>query len=325
MFDFRDWRLRRISRRLTWLELQAPDPEDDGDTAGDVLEELLRKSPSRTLLGYYTRTGLEEALRQYGAWDRLEALGLRPHLALHHPDPQRHLIRVTDGPHGPTCVELVCRFAALRARAEADPLPPGPVLDLIAIEWLMLQNPRRTFTRDRPPLPGQRFPGLGMGREVMTLLHIMCERLQREGLLGFPEHYHNAILYSPHYRYIAPACEGRLRALRRDLAALTLAEASWAVELGLVTDLGTGVPLRWSGEEMVRPACDRLATFLTSPAYVQAAERACAERRFTVDREAARAAAADAMNRARSEPSFGSGAAGGGIAAAEEPSGPTPG
>ena len=35
----------------------------------------------------------------------------------------------------------------------------GDLLNLVAIEWLMMQNPRAKFSTSRPPLPGQDYPG----------------------------------------------------------------------------------------------------------------------------------------------------------------------
>ncbi len=111
----------------------------------------------------------------------------------------------------------------------------------------------------------------------------MGERQRREGLIGFPEHYHNAVMYSEKYRFFAPEREGILGALRRDLAGLSLAGASWAVERGLVTDARTGAQFPWAGEEMVRPLVPRVATWLAGAEYCEAAARTEEKARFAVD------------------------------------------
>ncbi len=283
MFDWQEWRLRRIARRLTHFELKAAEPDDADFTSADVYEELLRKKPNPLFLGFYTRAGLEQALRTYGTLDRMSALGLQPTLTTHHPDERRNLLRISDGPGGPAILELQVRFAAVRALQSIPPVETGDILDLLAVEWLLLQNPRKRFSPDRLPLPGQEHPGLGLGREILTLLDVMCERLGREGLIGFPEHQHNALLYSRKYRFFDPRREGELAALLRDLEGLDFASTAWAVEDGLVLDGRTGLPYRWTGEEMVRPLAPRLQAYFAGRAYVEEAERVRRECRFTYD------------------------------------------
>jgi len=45
-----------------------------------------------------------------------------------------------------------------------------PEMKITEIEWVCLQNPRGTFTTKRPQCPGQRFPGLKMGRKINNLM-----------------------------------------------------------------------------------------------------------------------------------------------------------
>src|SRR5205814_9382773 len=137
----------------------------------------------------------------------------------------------------------------------------GETLELIAIEWLLMQNPSAHFGEKRPRLPEQNYPGLGIGREVMALLKIMTERLEREGMLAFPEHYHNGVIYNHDFRFFSPEREGELIALKRDLHNLSLSEASWAVEEGLVIDERTQKPYKWRGEEMIWPLSKRLRNY----------------------------------------------------------------
>src|SRR5262249_34611670 len=154
-------------------------------------------------------------------------------------DQSRHLLKVTDGEDGPLLVELICRYAGLKVRRSRNGLSAGSIMELIAVEWLLLQNPRADFSRGKARLPGQEHPGLGIGREIMILLEIMNERLDREGLLVFPEYYHNGVLYNHGLKFFSPQMEGEMAALNRDLSPLNLSEASWAVEQGMVYDADT--------------------------------------------------------------------------------------
>lgn len=286
MADVDETRLRRIGRLLTTFDLQEPDPEDLSLGVQDIEMDLGRAPRPGWFLDYYSRKGLEEALKQYGVLDRIAALGFQPRTATRRLDSTAHLLRMTDAPSGAVLVELV-------ARLETVKLPPdGGSADVIAIDWLLMQNPRGAFSAERPRLPGQDHPGLGLGRVVIVLLAIMADRLEREGLLAFPEFYHLGLLYGERFRFRDPAREGELRALRRDLAGLDLATASWAVELGLVTDGRTGSPYRWQADVMVYPATERLRRAVSGAPYDAAVEGACEARRFTCDRSAVEALAA---------------------------------
>jgi len=45
-----------------------------------------------------------------------------------------------------------------------------PEMKITEIEWVCMQNPRGTFTTKRPQCPGQRFPGLKLGRKISNLM-----------------------------------------------------------------------------------------------------------------------------------------------------------
>jgi len=45
-----------------------------------------------------------------------------------------------------------------------------PEMKITEIEWVCMQNPHGTFTTKRPQCPGQRFPGLKMGRKISNLM-----------------------------------------------------------------------------------------------------------------------------------------------------------
>jgi hypothetical protein len=156
------------------------------------------------------------------------------------------------------------------------------VLSFLSMNWLTLQDPDRAFPPDRPRLPGQEHPGLGLSRVLYSRLLIWAEDWGKDGLLNFPEYYHNAFIYAPAFRFISAAREGRFQALRRDLAALSLAEASWAVFEGRVLEEPTGLPLRWEPAEMVAPASHDVRRYLEAPDYGRAVEDVAGRTRFRV-------------------------------------------
>lgn len=283
--DFLAKRLRFISSRLTHFDLQRPDPEDD-DISLVEIEEYLSETDDRKnalFLNFYTRTGLSDALEQYGTFDRLRGRGFDPYLSFRPLDSERYILHITDQEEGAVLIELVCRFATLKAKNSQGEINQGSLFDLLAVEWLLLQNPSAKFTYERPRLPGQKFPGLGIGREIVTLLQIMTERLEKEGMIAFPAHYHNGVLYNHSFFFFSPEKEGELKALERDLADLTIAEASWAVNNGLVIDKNTSKNFEWKPEEMIWPFSEALKQYFNSEYYVDLKQKAFEEKQYTVD------------------------------------------
>ena len=68
-----------------------------------------------------------------------------------------------------------------------------PGMEVIALEWLLLQNPRGEFSPRRPRLPGQKHPGLGLLRDIMGWLMVVCEQHGLDGIFFTTVHYHIAV------------------------------------------------------------------------------------------------------------------------------------
>jgi hypothetical protein len=156
------------------------------------------------------------------------------------------------------------------------------VLSFLGVQWLALQHPGGAFTAERPRLPGQRYPGLGIGKLLFQVLTSWAAAWGKDGLLNFPEYFHNARFYAPPFCFLSPGEQGRFEALCRDLAGVPVAEASAAVEEGRVLDPRTGTAMAWEPGEMVMPLTPRVAGVLRSQAWRAAVSAAAAASRFTV-------------------------------------------
>ncbi len=222
----------------------------------DDFSGLFRDSKSPLLLGHYSLEMIHERLEHYGVSPKLREEGLdNIHVRMDTSDSERqqvflyierdgteHLlgeISLHDGLFMPT------HPFAFELRDQR--------FFMLYIQWLCLQNPTVPFHPGRPALPGQSHPGLKVGHEVMAMLIALAERMKMSGLINIPEFPHAAVLYSERFRYFNPSAEGRLRAMRRDLAAYTLAQSSWGILRGCVHDIGTGEQLEWFREEQVLP------------------------------------------------------------------------
>jgi acetoin utilization deacetylase AcuC-like enzyme len=240
---------RRESRRLLPRELQ----DERGGVAGedwsldldDVYGSLTGAPRQTRFLGYYSRHGLELALERVGLLERLRAMGYAtPLLELDLDHPGGHTLRLYGGSDRR---ELLIE---MRLRRDRRTLPPA---ELLAIEWLLLQNPRGRFRDGRPPLPGQRYPGLGLLREIIFFLIIVCERLGLDGIVFVPGHYHIAARGHRYLRFLDPVAEERFCALEAALGGLPLAEADRALEEGRVRDRQTGARASWVPAPMILP------------------------------------------------------------------------
>ena len=279
-----DHRYHRIAKRLQRADLQR-DSAPLFDPQG-IFDSVVNQWSSQFFLGYYSLDGMTEALSRYGFFDELARRGLRdPVVNFDLSDPYLHRLAV----HCDGVVEPETRLVDLRARivhrpqdeALAEFLGDAP-FDFLFVEWLLLQHPRRAFTPQRPPLPGQNHPGLGIGFEVFQLILIMAERLRLGGILNVPLHYHNAALYHVRSTFLDPEVEGAFRALKRDLGDhRSLAESTWAVHDGCVSL--DGQPYEYNGHEQLCAVRRRVRSFFRQPEFRRRREITMATRRFHID------------------------------------------
>lgn len=253
-------RYRAVARTLEEHELTGEPPRDDwGLSAEDVAAALGGPRRPRRLLGFYSRQGLELAVERAGFLDRIRNLGFeQPTLEMDVDDPAWDTVRLYgDRRKRELLIEL-------RVRVDRRAVPG---MSLLRIEWLLLQNPRARFTAERPPLPGQTHPGLGVLQEIVALMVLVCDRLQLDGLIFVPSRYHIAAHGRKTMRFLNPGDEGRYRALQKALGGLTLARAAEAVEGGRVADTRTGEPFAWIPAPMVFPVSERFRELLEAEDY----------------------------------------------------------
>jgi hypothetical protein len=108
----------------------------------------------------------------------------------------------------------------------------------------------------------------------VTLMVLVCDRLQLDGLIFVPSHYHIAAHGRKTMRFLHPEAEGLYRALRKALASLNLAQAAEAVVSGRVMDTQTGKPFTWKPTPMVFPVSDRFRAMVETEEYEKTAAEA---------------------------------------------------
>jgi acetoin utilization deacetylase AcuC-like enzyme len=228
-------RFTRVSAALSPSELT----ESGEMTSEEIEEELgIRPRRHRVLLGFYTAQGIEHAFYRYGVLDQLERLGYRQfRTALDRPGAGER-VRLFGQSGGQ---DHLLMEAVLERKHVAG-------VEVLYVHWLSLRNPRAQFSDRRPRLPGQEVPGLGLAREVGTMLARMAIRLGLGGVVFRPAHYHTAYAARHEFQFVDPDRQGRFEALIRDLAGVPLLEATTAVSEGKVRL--DGAPYAWEADEM---------------------------------------------------------------------------
>jgi acetoin utilization deacetylase AcuC-like enzyme len=250
---------RRVARLLTPAELTREPTSDSWQlTDQDVDPAAATRVRSTRFLGFYSRHGIELALERTGVLDALRRRGyddLRVELQLD--NPVEHTLRILSDRWGESLVEI-------RGRRDERTIEG---MSLLWLEWLLLQHPAAEFTPERPCLPGQRYPGLGLLRDFAAMLVVMCERLELDGLALVPSHYHIAAQTRSHFHFVEPEAQARFMKLREALADLKLIEAVQAIDEGRVRDRTSGEVFRWQPATLVLPVSQRLKTALDTNDY----------------------------------------------------------
>lgn len=278
-----------VFHSLSRLELQKGAADLD-------LPSLFGDAGDGLWLGFYTEEGLWDGLDRYGLWDLFAEIGYpTTRLEIQADDPDEHLLRIwstASGSEHEPLLELVARRDVIVPADElSDRLGRDPI-GVLNIEWLQLQRPDGEFSEARPPLPGQRHPGLGIGREILELLRQATKRLGLEGLVTVPSYFHNAYFYSAEFQYMDPREHGLFLSLCRDVLPRTyasVAAGSWAITQKMVVEAShDDKPFEWFHDVMLAPISPRLRAYAGTAEYQREVCEALTQYSFRVFEEALR-------------------------------------
>jgi len=278
---------RYTARYLLWMATGRPlEPPEDEDLTLQRFRELARtREPSASpspdaafslseadlvgidpslgapvrYLGFLSRQALELRLERAGILGHLRSRGFRMlRVELDAEEALGHTLRiVSEGPPEELLVELRVKRS----------LAAIPEVEVLTVEWLLLQNPRATFREGRGPLPGQQHPGLGLLKEVLAFLFVLCEEHGLDGVHFVAAHYHVAARTRRQVRFLQPEDEARTLAFAEAMEGLALTEQVAALEAGRVRAAETGTPVSWEPAPMVLPVSEKLRGLVTGPTY----------------------------------------------------------
>lgn len=283
--ELRELRHRKVARSLSHVDLVR-----SSDAPELTEHDLVDRDRGRLFLDYYGDEGLLLAFERYGLTAAIARRGYVDLSVVTSASDVRHMLvvngRPATGGEPLRIIELVVRRDAMLPRVPGSEGILRPQYDVLTVDWMLMENPHARFTEERPRLPGQQHPGLTVGWRVLALLFRVVERLELDGLVTVAEHLHNAELYARELPFLDPVYAGRLDALLgalRTREGLTVAQASWALEWGLVRDR-EGETVHWRGEAQVSTREKTFAAWVESATYEKHAREAAATFAPTLDR-----------------------------------------
>jgi hypothetical protein len=152
----------------------------------------------------------------------------------------------------------------------------------LILEWLTLQNPRQEFEGQKTPLPGQKYPGLNLGKKVLDLFRYLARLNKNKGIIAYPAYFHNALLFSRYFDFICPEKKAEIEVITNTFKKMTFKELAWIVHLNCLKDQ-KGHVYKWEAEEMIFPIDQKLSAYFSSKKYKQEVKKAKKKLKFSVD------------------------------------------
>ncbi len=257
----------KIPLKYRWTYRHLTSAELSRDCSFDLCLGNLFEDDIKRFLGFYSEQGLRLALKRYGFVAKLRELGYeQTDIRFGVREDGSHFLVIFEPPFDKDRViaELLVRKTAL------DELFP-----VLKVEWLCLQNPKSSFSDEKPRLPGQNYPGLGLGKDVLSAIILMALRLKYQAVTNVADHFHNAYIYSETFHFHKPEDAARFKdfCLFMKSEGLSLSDSAWALEEGKIFLKGEDTPYHWEPAVQILPLRSSLAGKYTSEEYRIAVEK----------------------------------------------------
>ncbi|KAA3659125.1 MAG: hypothetical protein DWQ10_09565 [Calditrichaeota bacterium] len=266
---------------LSSLSIEIPKLNED-----DFVDQLTTHTGSTLLLGMFSSTELKTVLERAGIFPALREQGLDDFIIQINPfEDFDQLLNIYSGKQDKKhlLAEVRLKEGKLTQPNDKIILPDFPPSHILSIEWMMMQNPFKGFSKDKRALPGQDHPGLGQARKVLKLIIAYCRLKSIDGVVNYPEYFHNAYLYRHVFKFIDPEKEAEFYALLRDLQHLSLADMSWAVDCGCIQDEKSGNIFEWFSDVQMFPLKKQLLRYFKSIEYNKRFNNALAKQKYVFD------------------------------------------
>lgn len=284
-------RLKKKAQGLKWLEFKHIEGSSqiNLDISEEELERELAKVKSHLFLGRYTKEDIEKKLEEHEILGQLRSMGFSHiQVELKSDGLFEHRLIIHKGSadnYGSILVEIRLREGVFRVKDKPCPGFKQELISILWIDWLLLQNPQKSFSSSLPPLPGQAYPGLGILKFVVPLIGNFASEGHKACVMDVPEYYHGALFYSKWMNFFDPQTEGKFRAMVRDFKSLPLSFVSWAVRLDCVFNLSSGEYESWKPGEQMYPFSYELKDYFLSDEYKEIEVEAYEKNQYKLDIE----------------------------------------
>jgi hypothetical protein len=179
-------------------------------------------------------------------------------------------------------VDLKIKEGAFYPKKKTALYFPRSEYRFLILDWLTLQNPLLDFSLEKSPLPGQKHPGLNLGKKVLDTFVYLARLRRKDGLLAFPNYFHNALLFSRYFHFLNPEKLGEVLAIRASFPDVSFKKLAWIVHLDCMKDKN-GRRYEWKAEEQIFPLDKALNDYFDSKSYKKKVEKSREELSFEID------------------------------------------
>jgi hypothetical protein len=284
-----DRKYKKIAQRISPLDLTSNFSQEDLSWDNFFTDRSSRNSNS-LFLGKYSKDGIKFVIERFGLDRQARHRGIR-HLdvVVDTKDPFRHRLTIYNGrtrDRDHMVMDFVARYQHLVPKDIDAENEYGLQLKVLTIEWLLLQNPKAVFSNRRHPLPGQSYPGLGLGDQLMALFTLMGRHLQVDGIINVPEYFHTGLIFSKRFVFLSPYVQALVYQIAQDLwKKYRLAVIAWASATDSIINIETGQPQIWEPRRQIIPIQSHLKQYFKSDEYTSIAQSLKQERVFALDEE----------------------------------------
>lgn len=251
----------------------------------DILSDLTGDKGSSLFLGRYALTEVEAVLKKRNFFKDAKKKDLWPlKFSLDGSEfpLQRFQIFFQEEDPKNLVVDLKIKEGTFRPKQKLAALFPLPSFRFLILEWLTLQNPLQEFTEDRMPLPGQKHPGLSLGKKVLDIFVYLARISRLDGLLAYPAYFHNSLLFCRYFRFLNPEKQGEVLAIQKSFHKMPFKKLAWIVHLDCLRDEDNNT-YKWAAEEQVYPLNNALKVYLNSKEYEKNVKQSIKNSHFSVD------------------------------------------
>lgn len=225
---------------------------------------FLRRFNKKELMGVLEEVGLAQHLKNMG-FDKLK-------ISIYIDDSYINHFKIYSIEEKPANLLIDLRMSETKFIPDKDFFEDksmNNIYDMLVIEWLSAQNPNSfKFSNNRPILPGQVKPGLGVLKYCFQMMYNVANDVFKDGFLDVPDHMHGAIMYSKNFKFFDPVHEGILRAMMRDLKVYSLSDITWGIITETIIDEYKNMPQKFEPAEQIFPVSERMKDYFNSKKYL---------------------------------------------------------